>query len=138
MAGNPKTWLLAAQFGGTPGLNKNYDDNGVVNLAGLSISKYRELISVPAGNSIVYIGGTVTVRAPGEVLMKVMCDGVLLWAGETRCMNWNPVTLVISIPIPLSWGLYGNVYVAYEQISFSDQSYPDGDFWEYQLVTQAQ
>jgi hypothetical protein len=139
MAGNPKTWLLSAQFGGTPGLYQNYNPtNGQVNLAGLSVSKYHELVCVPSGNSVCGINGTLTVRAPGEVLMRIMCDGILIWQGETRCMNWAPMTLVINIPVPYTWGLCGNFYIAYDQISFSDQPYGDGEFWEYNLVIQGQ
>ena len=130
-----KVWRLAGQFGGPAG----YSDNSKANPSSSISLPYNQGVAVPVGQCVVSIGGTFTVRAPGELLWQIIGPGgQQIWAGNARCMNWNPVTLVISQPIPASWNLCGLIYVMYQQISFSDQPYQDGEFHEYQLTLYGQ
>jgi hypothetical protein len=131
-AGVPRTWHLCGQFGGKVG----YSDNYSILPAAAGYLPYFQSVVVPDGNAIIRIVGTITVRAPGAVLMEIRgANGAYIWTGEVNVTtNWQPVTVPISVEIPATWFLSGLIYVNYEETNFADFSYPDGDFWEYQLT----
>ena len=133
IAGNPRSWYMGGQFGSPSGHLDNYSYMN----PSTGATKYVQLATIAPGNAIIRMCGTFTVRAPGEVLMQVMCNGYTIWAGETRCYDWDkPTTLVIDVPFPQSWNMCGQIYVWYQSDTFYGLSYADGEFWEYQLVLQ--
>ena len=89
---------------------------------------------VQLSTPLVNITGTMTIRAPGAVLMQIMANGTAIWAGEVNCGDdWTPHTVTINVPIPISWSVTGPFYVNYQQYTACPH-YPGAFMWEYQLT----